>query len=386
MDLLCRLSLTVAEAWFDLLKMKPKLSWEHVKSFQSTTPLTLTNYIRVYIDASFVLGMCPFRLKLQRDFGKYTVIQGSWIFKVFCVCYTILGAFWVILDIRLAFPNYRKNPSLYFHIIYKLMSCIAKGICIWKFWFGKQEFCDILNFILDKRNSLNIGYHSAKVGKKGTILILIIFISMGLSDFITGRAVTPWSYRPAGWRWSLNWWWTTMIKAGRCHIRLDSTSMFLNSSYVPDISLMDKTLGVLSAIGLFHRRIFGAFSDLFLLFAAITMWSVVQLFTMPLRTNTCVSDGLSDTKHVIIQIEKKIGWQVVFEKYRNLRRFADLINRTYGNLTGVFVAVAVLDYSTTVGNLVDGKFENWSLMMGMTFYVSNSYATLLICASVCHLV
>lgn len=363
--------------------MHQKFACKIANKNKNRSRTVLTNYMKLYIDASYVLGMCPCRLKLEKDSGKYVIVEGSWLFKIFCCLYAVLGTFWVIMHIILAFPKDRSGPSHYFNVLYRFLSCVAKKIIMWKFWVQKQELCNILNFILDRKNYLGTGNHAPKVGRKGTILILLIYVSIGISDFITGRAAIPWNYLPPGWKWSGHWWWTTMVKVGRFQVRLDNSSMHADSNYVPEFSITDRILGVLSAIGWLQRRMFGGFADLFLLIGAITLWSVVQAFISPLRMSRTPAEFM-EAWSVTSQTEKKPCWPEVIEGYNNLKKLTDLINQTYGNIAAIFVAVAIFDYSTTIGNLVDGRLENWIMMTGMIFYVTTSYTTLLLCANISH--
>lgn len=238
-------------------------SWSHLITPAVTPfPIQMENslliFLKVSLDASYFLCICPFRVSINRgENGRIKAVSTTWAPQhIMCTSLTILGLFWIIGDLRTALPTNLQNPSLYFRMLLKFDVSISKFLLLKMFWFNRPDIVNIFNFVANSI-VLPVFIESRKFFTEKIIAILICSLYTGnaLIEVITGYYTGSSLGGVRHSQWNVRWWWGAMIEAGRFNYFLDTFNPSSNQTNfeVNKWALGDHMVGLLSTLGFFQR-------------------------------------------------------------------------------------------------------------------------------------
>lgn len=379
------------------------------------------NFLKIYIDFAFYLGICPFRLELvNQQLGlQGTVTRKRYTTrsylpqKLICASSSFLGFLWFLSTFRTTlFPNVKRSSrihstkyliqaSYYVGVVGGFISLLLKSTAVLKFWAAGGKLVSILNFILDgdcNTGNKNVNIYSStddsltcsRISKKvGVTLICLAYTIGGISNWIMGYGLGHIS------DWSWKWWWEGVVKSSHFNF-------FLGNATFPSQRHLELPIGILGVIGFFNRQLISYFLDLFLLMNILTLWSLSRAFSAMLVQN-CVH--LRGTKmkwgriflarDLIwkLQMEpgqlsrnnKVIDWQKIDVYFKSLRNLAGLINNLVGTHLTLFLADNVLYYSTTFHQVFILEWENVdkTKVLRLLFFMCNIAFVFVSSADIC---
>lgn len=212
-----------------------------------TVAKSSANFLKVYLDLTFYLCICPFRVVYIYDHKKHCghYIAKSYLAqKLLCIIFTSLGMFWLVrltLHYRPSFHD-TTRPSDYFEIVFSIADLLQKSMTIGMFWVFQQNSLSILNFIVDENNSLAPPHLT--ISKVGVALLYLPFTMIGMLGFASGRGLVR---LDNSW-WNLNSWWDA-VKCTSQNIYFVQPMQGCD----PSSTLLNTVFSVIGTIGLLYR-------------------------------------------------------------------------------------------------------------------------------------
>lgn len=151
------------------------------------------------------------------------------------------------------------------------------------------------------------------------------------------------------------------------------------------------------------RRMWGIFTDLQILVAALTLHTAATSFAKNVLQPTIArhassyqtypdeytkfSDMWIRKRHVIIQLESgENKWAEINAQFKTLKRLCELMNKAVATNLTCFLAVIILYFATSLDEifLAGGTTINYLRLWRLTFYYLNYGGNLLIAADICN--
>lgn len=219
----------------------------------------LTYFFKVYFDVAYCLCVSPYRIVIQTqpNGGAKIITKSWWLHTFLCLIITILGAVWIVRDVRLCIPKDWKNPSLYFVMFLKVDVAVKKVFFLKLFWFNRQDFVNLFNFILDPKNSVPAENFRRVSEKTIARLLCLMYIFNAAVETVTGHTTGASMGGMKRGGWDAARWWKSMVESGRYNFYLSGghSSMSTNLSHITfhNFTTAEHILGVMSTIGFFNR-------------------------------------------------------------------------------------------------------------------------------------
>lgn len=235
----------------------------HSLQDSSLENLKLTNFLRFFVDASFLIFLCPFRLRLVENEGKQMPVyigKSWWPQGILCAIFTGLGSLWVFREVRVTLPQGTNNPSLHFRLVANVIDSLLKLVTVKRLWLNRQDIVDAVNYMLYMKIPCNAHDTSESLKRRKNWLPIIISISLiliyntfSLSIFIAGSGP-----KNSNMPWSVQRWWLEMVEAGRINFFLEEGKFNITSEEdqnkaLANVSTLEEFLAVLAAIGYLQR-------------------------------------------------------------------------------------------------------------------------------------
>lgn len=219
---------------------------------QLTEGLAFVKLLKLFINSSYFLCLCPFRVspdKVEKD--QHFSAKVSRVQKILCILFTVAGSFWILREVRQGLPNSSKaqDPSMYFHGIRVVVSTAFKLFTIRTFWRKKEVYLKILNLIMASTASSFPTFTSWPCKSVSVFCLCLGYAGIGLMNWITARGV-----RKAGHisNWSASWWMTGMVEAGRYNFFLFNTQPRNDTD---PLSPGEIAIGILASVGFLQRLV-----------------------------------------------------------------------------------------------------------------------------------
>lgn len=368
-----------------LPKTSEMLFSNHLLSNES---IFFTTFLTTFFNFSYYLCGCPFRVIFVRRISTKAIpnenefqAKSLWLQKSCCGVFTMLSSFWIIRDIRLAFPNSDQpsKPSLYFDMARKILFSISKITILQLFWFQKDAIVKIINHLHLNRQFLGKRIINGDKKKElfirifATVICSLYTVTIAL-DCISARVVMNHSgCLPNKFHWNGHCWWRDMIQGGYDNFFLGH---FNFTDYEMELTSSDLIIGILSAGGFLHRQFLRSYFDLSLLIASLTFWLSAKVFAISLTQTSELAIIRRNTNH---------GWIKVRKQFEALSDLATLINKVYGSIFASFLLVVILDYSIRFeSDFQKLSTAEWNVIGNLVIYFSGVVAVLLFAADACH--
>lgn len=139
----------------------------------------LTNFLKVYFDASYFLFCCPFRLVPLQNNGFTTK---SWMpHRILCAFTALSSALFILYEIVQSIPSNSRNPSAYFEFVSWIFDLISILCTINQFWRNQQGFVNIMNYIVEREGNHVPVPDSGLWFLKKKFILVICLICIGFS-------------------------------------------------------------------------------------------------------------------------------------------------------------------------------------------------------------
>lgn len=358
---------------FAKIKLKSATSETGLEQVQDNPNI----FIKVYFDAAFILCLCPFR------FDKCSVIGSDVHYlmkirvsqKLLCVVLTFLGSLHLVKELRYDTPSDTRDPAMYFKLGCTFFDTLLKVVTMKQFWLDGNKLLNLVNFKIKNMTAPSTTWKVFGISLNVKLLGIVmtcIYIAHGAIKWIAGPAGFIFTM---GTRmetqtiqdWSLEWWWDSMIKIGRLNFFLDENEVYS----------VDVVIGVLAAMGYLQRRLWGLFTDLYILVMALTLHSVVSVFIKDL-----IHEGDEDIDDHILDTP----WSVIHTRFQDLQKMAKMINRIIGTNVTILLIFMVLYGATSMDELIFNPVGPKDFVRyGLVGFLYLSYGTILwVSGDICH--
>lgn len=379
--------------------------------------LNKTNYLKYFLNTAYFLCVCPFRLKLIKEQIPFaTPLHNRCRYKIvtffpqklLCFLLTFLHLFWFLRDIRFSLPRKQTDPSAYILMAFLIISVLYKLSLLRCFWFRQTDFLKVVNFILQSENLPSAIPLQSGSGKSSLLeemklqlkplLIIISTMGIGLGTFVVRKGIFGWPRHSSFTvsqmhirHWSLDWWWESMVETGRNNFFLE-----VEEKYYP--SGVNIFVGVINAAGFYHKGLLTAYTDVLMLFSALTLQSCVKSFASGLEASESEEYGHVLEEEIQISaisqsLKKKMGrsqvahprltWPEVRNQFGALKSFSNLINQLIGTTYGYFLLESVVCYAVTLDEVFIDERLDWGKLIRFVFYFSNAVAAFYVSADIC---
>lgn len=188
----------------------------------------ISSFLILYINFAYYCGVCPFRLK--KSTSQY-ILHFWWPQKFICISNTILLFIWFSHEIRIIRWDQRKEPRVFFDIVWTACSQIFKVTTIFQFWTKASDLQNLVNFV-EKSYPPRTNYGSTKVSPKTLAILLLLFsiffallsFTVESSEFSKGAFnLGNITQLPEG-----QWWWQGTIAFGKHYVFTPFICLFGN--------------------------------------------------------------------------------------------------------------------------------------------------------------
>lgn len=209
---------------------------------------TLTNFIVVYFDWAFFLGLSPFRF--VREPNKYYRIYESNIQIVFSailtVCFFIFSISSSRINCHIHFYK-QRTPLDYFYLVSYLLLFLLSILITINLWFCKNRFINIVNFI--QSDEFLLPNRTTFLQSKLLIhLTCFVFIAVALFEPVSKLLPTS-LISVDGTVWNLK----TISVSRYTFFMINLTETFYKVIDPEDISTLDYFLAVIYVMGWIQR-------------------------------------------------------------------------------------------------------------------------------------
>lgn len=112
-------------------------------------PHSLTNFLVVYFNFTYLLCLSPFRFKRTEN-GLYKA-EKNIVQTIMCASLSILATVYLIAIVRSKYADTllqdRTSPVKYFQLLTTIFTFFFLILTIKNFWFSRYSFLHIVNFI-----------------------------------------------------------------------------------------------------------------------------------------------------------------------------------------------------------------------------------------------
>lgn len=114
----------------------------------------LSNFLKVFFDFNFCLGLSPFRFKCSTTTEKVLQSKPNFIVhvwfpqKVFCGLNTLSFLFWTLTTTHVKLPTKHNDPSQFFDLALTIVTVGLHLLTLYTFWSsnGRENLLKIVNF------------------------------------------------------------------------------------------------------------------------------------------------------------------------------------------------------------------------------------------------
>lgn len=142
---------------------------------------------------------------------------------------------------------------------------------------------------------------------------------------------------------------------------------------------------LITVIGSFRsRRLWGVYTDLFILMAALTLHNATSSFARTLRLRRG-SNGIFSLMNEVRTSSASLKWSDVHDQYKSIKELSNHLNKIVGSNTTCFLAFSILYFATTMDEvfLRKGSHEYVRMFRALFFYIDHA-AVLFVSADACH--
>lgn len=331
------------------------------------------NFLRYFFSATFLLCLSPFRICINKADERFSnkrpifVIKSWFPQKIICAILTLLGCFWILRELRTSIPTKGKNPTQHFNFVSQAFHSILKLITIKQFWCRKESILKIVQFISNVETDW-IGLSPVKQHSKSwrshllatvlPIALISLYAGIAFINWVIGPGISVFAVSSDNIvkdEWSIDLWWMGMIRDSRFNFFLPSPG----NSKIAEISQFDYVLAALTSLGYLQRRIFGMYTDLFIVLAVMGFY----------QTTSAFKQSLDDCK----------SWSKIHEYFKILKRLSNLMNGLFGSNVALLATFVMAFFPVTLDALITQR-NAWKLA-SILFYYCNYVATFLISAA-----
>lgn len=355
--------------------------WERRGTLHSANKIQTTNsvnFLKYYVDASFILCLCPFRTVRTspvRDMHdlKGTLSYLTWLpQKIICILFTILGGISVLGELRMSLPSGNKTPYLHFHLVAEVFDSLLKVATVYQFWMRKQDILKIIEILEVKEKGVNPENFFNRPWPPKTLIgaVISVYTTAAVINWIIGPGVQVYVSivdEPTSNSWCISRWWLEMVKWGHHNFFLKSKLSQNISCYTKEnLTHSQIIVGALSTLGYLHRRLLGSYTDLLILGIAISVRRANATFTKLLDFN-----NFSTTE-----------WPDCLNRFQSLQQLTKQVNNLLGTNISLIVAytVAFLAISLDAVFVNQEESHNFGKIFKVVFSYSNYTLILLLSA------
>lgn len=312
-------------------------------------------FLKVYLDFSYYLCLCPFHLKFRK--GKL-YLESWWFQKWYWILFALVGQFWCIREIRDAIPTDMRNPSAYFRLVNSFFNTCGKWVILYSYLTKAEDYLKLLNLFCDlekkfQKDITNIcAFPVSLLRRKRVAYLYNAFnLTVALLAIVFGLGLDFYNDEDGNLAGENNYWGTWIRK-------LISTSrhvFFLDDSVsVVTLNYYDVKLWLLTTAGFFgflHRRICGVYHDVLVSLIPISLWIPTKAFAELLKYSWRPSSEVNNH----IDFNAVVIWRNVQSYYDTLKDLQNILNNIGGHLYTIFLILTVLYYSTGLDSLIIQK-------------------------------
>lgn len=302
----------------------PRQINEIIISISSIQKLDFEYFLKTYFNACYHLLLCPFNVTKKASHSQekahYVITEANLARKILCSFLYFLDFFLLLGEIRAVIPGRTNNLGLYFLMMHAVCDTVLKLVALKQFWWNLQEVAHIINFASTCGSSATL--HNAIYTRSPK------FISKMLVITFTTFAVYFWAsgtYHLHTTSWSPTTWWNGLISWGRF-------SFFLEGEFTDNWAI-DAIIGSLTCISFLHRKIFGGYTDLLIIMAAVTVQRATANFLE------------------VLYLEDGARWHYVRREYETVKRLCARINTFWGKNIGLRLVVLILTWAFSINDM-----------------------------------
>ncbi len=243
----------------------------------------LTNFYKTLIDFSYFMLLSPFRLKYSKLTNSFSVVQ-SYVQKFLCGITYLLLLIWLLGIIRKYTPNGTTSAFQVLVLFHVIASALSKLVILFSFWKHKNDFVNILNFIVSTPTNLvhpNSKFVIALTTKYFVYTVLASLVAIAIQAWIAGNGVHEANWKLSGW--TINWWLGRILANTRYTYFVDESIANTTDINITNLSAGNIILLVVGTYGYFVRYLMSAYSSIYFICATLTLWIVVKSFSNLLK-------------------------------------------------------------------------------------------------------
>lgn len=346
---------------------------------------TNIDFISIYVNYQYFLGICPFRLS-NKPKPLTDIEQGnrevrfsqikSWLpQKIFCMLGHILSCFWLVEKIRKTEASKQRNAAYYIRMADLLLGVYIKAGVLKMMWFNQEEFLKLSEYIR-KRNEI-FKLHK----KKYTIMICFLCGYNTLLSFFSVVGGIHIQTKGTQNTWNSTLWLEKMMVASK-HLFFLENNRNQNVTNVNFFKSWDEyILFPLTIFGFVQRRLLSFYCDIRLLKSVYTLWIVTNHFHCEINESCLQKLSVCYDKC----FKTKLSWKTVNSLFADLKELSEILFKLIGTqVTCMLVQFTFHDSRMVVGFRKRLDNLDWGGLLKNLTFTGTSIGFLYFAADACH--
>lgn len=215
------------------------------------------SFLKNFIDLTFFLCVCPFRIKSSRyknaneKWDFVFVARSFWLHKIGCAILSSLGLIWLTRRAWDEMPSLQNasRPGIYFEVVWGAVDILQTAVILKFFWFDQHNLLRILNFLISEESGLARVNEADFFSRVAVSCLFFPYVLISILGFMSGRGLEFTSVNYP--RWSVFSWWNS--------VQCTSRDIYLFQRITDDSNdcrenpFQDTIFAIIGAIGQFYR-------------------------------------------------------------------------------------------------------------------------------------